>query len=273
MESTSLSLTKEVLAERKRLETAVEGLQPQIQIGVFKLEELRREQQILEQHEAEIQANESFEYEVEVPKSKMVNITGYITNCSKCHYSCHYPCGIANDNEKDGCWAMSDGKCRICPGNCVWNVHFNQGYKFEYYSEKEKRTYAELEERYKDATGKKLTVEQVIRKHYDEFLSVQKCVFVLITDSHHSLKRLEEIALKPNPLSTVEYVDLLIESEKAEAKPGWKFRVKALEDVRNQADIMTKVKKANYDPFENYKKEFLGKKSSKHGKSWYQFWK
>ncbi|XP_038044339.1 uncharacterized protein LOC119719099 [Patiria miniata] len=271
LESRSLSLTKEVLQERKRLETAVEGLQPQIQMGVCKLEELRNEQQILEQHETEIQANKSFEYEVEVPKSRMVKISDYITNCSKCHFSCHHPCGIANDSDKSGCWAMeSNGQCRICPGKCIWNVHFNQAYKFEYYSENEKRTYAELEERYKDATGKKLTVEQVIKKHFEEFLSVQKCVFVLITDSHQSLKRLEEIALKPNPLSTVEYVDLLIESERTEAKPGWKSRVKALQDVRKQADILTKVKKANYDPFENYKKELSGKKGNTY---WYQFWK
>ena len=33
------------------------------------------------------------------------------------------------------------------------------------------------------------------------------------------MQRLDEIALKPNPLSEVEYIDLLIESERQEAKP------------------------------------------------------
>jgi hypothetical protein len=35
-----------------------------------------------------------------------------------------------------------------------------------------------------------------------------------------SLQRLGEIALRPNPLTDVEYVKLLIENEKREAKPG-----------------------------------------------------
>ncbi len=167
---------------------------------------------------------------------------------------------------------MRNGVCTVCPGGCVWNVHFNQKYKFEYYSEMEQRSYAELEERYKDATGKKLTVEQVIRKHEQEFLNVQKCVFVLITDSHKSLQRLEAIALKPNPLSTVEYVDLLIEAEKTEVKPGWMSRVNALQDIRKQADIMSKVKRGNFDPFEHYKRDFETRKANTQSKPWYKFW-
>ncbi|XP_033630401.1 uncharacterized protein LOC117292465 [Asterias rubens] len=275
LESKSLSLTKEVLEERRRLEVAVEGLQPQIRMGVCKFEELRKEHQILEQHEVEIEANKEFRYEVEVPKSKQVDIScsgKYITNCAKCHYTCHYPCAYANDADKQKCSAMRYGACTVCPGKCVWDVHFNQKYRFEYYSEMEQRSYAELEDRYKDATGKKLTVEQVIRKHEQEFLNVQKCVFVLITDSHKSLQRLEAIALKPNPLSTVEYVDLLIESEKNEVKPGWRSRVNALQDIRKQADIMSKVKQGNFDPFEHYKRDFETRKAKTPKNPWYKFW-
>ncbi|XP_072163209.1 verrucotoxin subunit beta-like [Diadema setosum] len=239
----SRSPTQEVLKELQLLEAAVEGLQPQIQMGLCKLDELQVEQRILEQHEADIEANKDFVYEVEVQKSRKIDITGeYITNCSRCHVTCHYPCGIADDKKKAGCAAMKkDGTCTVCPGRCVWNVHFNQAYKFEYYTEKETRTYAELENRYNDAAGKKLTVEQVVKNHQEEFESIQKCVYQLITESQRSLKRLEEIALRPNPLSTLDSVDLLIETEKREAKPGWKSRVKALQDVRNQAEILSQI--------------------------------
>ncbi|XP_071807014.1 uncharacterized protein [Asterias amurensis] len=267
----SLSLTKEVLDERKRLEVSLAGLQPQIKVGICKIEELRREHQILEQHEVEIQANKDFCYEVEVPKSRQIDISGtgnYTTNCCKCHFTCHFPCTIANDLTKFWCSAMSWwGYCNVCPGKCHWRVHFNQNYKFEYYTEKEQRNYTELEERYRDATGKKLTVEQVISQVHQEFEDVQKCVFVLITQSRDSLKRLEEIALRPNPLSTVEYVNLMIESEKREAKPGWAARVVALEDVRKQADLMGQVKLGDFKPFGNLQNEF--KVTQKKGKSWF----
>ena len=267
IEPRSLSLTQEVLKERQRLEAAVEGLQPQIQMGCGKLDELQEEQRILEQHEADIEANKDFVYKVDVQKSRKINIIGdYITNCSRCHFTCHYPCAIPDDKDKAGCAAMdSDGTCAVCPGKCVWNIHFNQAYKFEYYSEKEIRTYSELEGRYNDATGKKLTVVQVIKKHQEEFVSVQECVYRLITESHTSLKRLEDIALRPNPLSTLDYVDLLIESEKLEGRPGWKSRVKALQEVRKGAEIMTKIKQANYNPFEQYESRFGGKGRKKIG--------
>ncbi|CAI5789317.1 Stonustoxin subunit alpha [Podarcis lilfordi] len=45
LESKSLTLTKEVLRERKELEAAIEGLQPQIKAGLAKLEELRKTQE------------------------------------------------------------------------------------------------------------------------------------------------------------------------------------------------------------------------------------
>ncbi|XP_071504496.1 uncharacterized protein [Diadema antillarum] len=267
IEPKSLSLTQEVLKERQRLEAAVEGLQPQIQMGCGKLDELQEEQRILEQHEAEIEANKEFVYDVEVQKSQKIDITGhYITNCSRCHFTCHYPCAIADDKEKAHCAAMTgDGTCGVCPGRCVWSVHFNQAYRFEYYTEKETRTYAELESRYNDATGKKLTVEQVVKKHQEEFVSVQECVYRLITDSHRSLKRLEEIALRPNPLSTLDYVDLLIEAEQLEAKSGWRSRVKALQDVRKEAEILSQIKQANYNPFQQYQQHFSRKGKKKKG--------
>ena len=60
---------------------------------------------------------------------------------------------------------------------------------------------------------------------------------------HRSILRLQEIALKPNYLTEVEYIDLIIEAEKREAKPRWLERVQALKGVRQQAEIVTKLMK------------------------------
>lgn len=53
-----------------------------------------------------------------------------------------------------------------------------------------------------------------------------------------SLQRLGEIALRPNPLTDVEYVKLLIENEKREAKPGWQTGVQMLEELKERAQII-----------------------------------
>ncbi|XP_043910027.1 uncharacterized protein LOC122787397 [Protopterus annectens] len=245
LESCSLLLTKEVLKERKQLEAAVEGLQPQIQAGLVKVEELRKTQQILEQHEAEIEAHKDFEFEVEiiVPRQKDITKTGnYITNCQKCHFTCHYPCRIPNDDGKSECNAMDhSGKCKVCPGKCIWNVHFNQKYGWEYVSQTEKRTAQEIKAKYEKANGGKLSAQQLFQNLEDEFLEVQDKVLELIEKSSACIKRLEEIALKLNPLSTPEYIDLLIATEKEERKPGFMTRIESLNQVKEQAVLMTKV--------------------------------
>ena len=61
--------------------------------------------------------------------------------------------------------------------------------------------------------------------------------------AHRSMQRLQEIALKQNCLTQVEYIDYLIASEKQEAAPGWLYRVEALYRVRQQAEFLTVLMK------------------------------
>ncbi|XP_053873650.1 LOW QUALITY PROTEIN: uncharacterized protein LOC128831363 [Malaclemys terrapin pileata] len=224
LETRSLTLTQEVLREQKELETAVEGLQPQIKAGLVKLEELRQTQRALEQHKGDMEANKDFEYEVEktVPVQEDISGTGvYITNCQQCHCTCHYPCAIPDDGGKRGCAAIdgNTGCCTVCPGKCDWNVHFNQKYKWGYKVVKVKQTYAQLKEKYEKASGEVLSTQSVVEKLSQEYAAVEEILMNLIDKSSRSLQRLQAIALKPNPLSTPEYIDLLITSERQELKP------------------------------------------------------
>nr|XP_055045989.1 uncharacterized protein si:ch73-170d6.2 [Misgurnus anguillicaudatus] len=243
MKTKSLTLTQEVLKERQQLEVLVEGLQPQINAGLTKLEEIKKTNAALEQHKAEMDSNKDFEYEFEVtvPKQIKTKPGTYLTNCQICHFTCHDYCMYANDNDKHKCCAMKDGKCQVCPGKCVWNVHFNQAYKWEYVKEMRKDTYNELKQRFEVANDEVMSKEKIFEKLEQEFEEVQIIVFELIESSQKSLERLKEIALKPNPLSTPDYIDLMIEAEKQEAKPGFQDRIQSLMNVRKQAEIMSKV--------------------------------
>ncbi|XP_072553866.1 uncharacterized protein [Paramormyrops kingsleyae] len=245
MKTKSLRLTPEVLKERKKLETAITGLQPQIRAGLSKLDEIKRTQQIIQEHKAEINTNKNFEFDVEVTKPVQISIKGsgqYITNCQQCFVTCHFPCTISDDKDKTRCSAMnSKGNCTVCAGKCHWYVHYNQKYKWEYKKEKEKRTSEELKAKYEHAFGKKMSAEEIIKTQEEEIRYLQDIVLQLMEISQRCLARLQEIALKPNPLSTPEYIDLLIKSEKAEAKPGFLQRIQSLEAMREQAVIIQKV--------------------------------
>uniref|UniRef100_A0A3B4FRE1 Uncharacterized protein n=1 Tax=Pundamilia nyererei TaxID=303518 RepID=A0A3B4FRE1_9CICH len=223
----------------------VENLQEQVKRGLAKLEGIKETREKLKEYEAEIGRNENFEFEVTVKKPVQEDISGsgnYITNCQQCHVTCHYPCTRANDAGLRNCPAMgSDGYCTQCPGKCYWNVHFNQKYKWEYKDVKEKKTIKEMKEKYDRARGEKMTVQKVIDKLKAEYKSLQADVVKLMEESSKCLNRLKEIALKTNPLSTPEYIDMLIEGEKSEGKPGWKQRVQSLRSMKEKAELTAKI--------------------------------
>ena len=250
VEPQSLTLTKAVLEERRRLETIVNGLQPQITAGLNKLEEIHAEEKILRDRESEILRNKDFEYEITVTKQKKIILESgkYVTNCLECIYTCHYPCTYSNDKEKFKCTAMDgggfiDGKCRVCPGKCHWTKHFNNTYRFELYQEVEHRTSADLKLRYDQAKEGKTHVENAIDDLHKDLKDMEALVLMKVRDAHECLNRLDEIALKPDPLNEVEYIDVLIESEKKQSYPGFSERIKALKELKSKSQILKDLKK------------------------------
>uniref|UniRef100_A0A3Q2W371 AIG1-type G domain-containing protein n=1 Tax=Haplochromis burtoni TaxID=8153 RepID=A0A3Q2W371_HAPBU len=245
METKSLLMTKEVLKERKQLETAIEGLQPQVRTGLAKLEEIKTTKEKIKEYEAVITSNENFEIEVDVIKPVQKPITekgAFITNCQKCSITCHYPCAIAQDSEKRGCASMDmNGMCTVCPGKCIWSVHFNQKYSWEYVQVKEKQTVQELKRKYETANKEKMTVQELIERQEEEIVHLQDTVVSLIDQSAQCITRLQEISLRPNPLTTPEYIDMMIEGERSEAKEGYQARIKSLEAMKERANLISKV--------------------------------
>ncbi|XP_062413755.1 uncharacterized protein si:ch73-170d6.2 [Pungitius pungitius] len=247
IETKSLTLTKEVLRERKQLENSIENLQKQVKLGLAKLEQIRETKEKLDTHEAEITRNKDFVFKTKVNKPFQEKISGtgiFLTNCQVCSVTCHDNCGIPNDSDKNQCCAMgSDGFCTECPGKCYWNNHFNQMYKWIYKEVEVEQTIDELKKKYQVAIDAKAPVQELIGKLNADHACVQMDVEKLMKTSAQSLNRLKEIALKPNPLSTPEYIDMLIEGEKASAEPGWKKRVESLTTIRQNAVILAKVER------------------------------
>nr|XP_055044279.1 uncharacterized protein LOC129430772 [Misgurnus anguillicaudatus] len=245
IETKSLKMTKEVLRERKQLENTVENVQQQVKLGLAKLEEIKETTEKLKEHEGEISRNENFEFYVNIKKPVQIDISqtgSFITNCQQCHVTCHYPCQIPNDADKAGCDAMgTDGNCTQCPNKCHWTLHFNQKYRWDYEDVQEKRTVQELKEKYQNATKAKITVKELVDELNADYNNVQANVVELMEKSSKCLNRLKEIALKPDPLSTTDYIDMLIEGEKSEAKPGWKERVESLINMRHKAELLAKA--------------------------------
>ena len=244
-ESVSLRLTKEVLEEREVLHMTLERLNEQIKLGLDKIEEMRQEELVLQKHEKDIEVNKNFEFKVRVTKPHYVNLEGtgqHTTTCVPCHCTCHKECKIADDERKKKCWAMNrDGKCRICPRKCNWSEHKNLPYVIEYKVVLETRTAENLKKKYHKAVQNKASTKQMITSLDQALQEVHVQVLNMIKKAQESVRRLDEIALKPNPLTEVQYIEVLIESEKRTANPGFNQRINYYEEAKRQAVMLSKV--------------------------------
>lgn len=243
----SLQLTREVLEERQRLETVIEGLQPQIRAGLSKINTLRKERDLLKKHEAAIEANQNFTDTIMEPAFIREDLRGkseYTTTCLTCNYTCHYSCIYSNDKDKIHCAAMSNGYCQNCPNKCFWEKHSNTQYRIRVTEKPKVVTYEDLKRRYYDAKTGKSAKESILSGLRADLATMRALVLGMIGTAHLSLKKLEKIALRPNPLTEVDYIKLLIQSEQQEAKPGWEQRVECLKRFQEEAELMNFVKES-----------------------------
>ena len=251
-EGVKLDQTKRVLSEREQLECLVEGLNPQIKEGLAKLDEMRHERIALHKHESEMEHNKDFEFKVPTVKAKQIDLQGtgrHTTNCLACNFTCHKDCKIADNNQKDRCVAMNDdGNCKVCTKNCFWDRHKNVPYLIEYTTVYEKRTSEDLKRKYDLAASGKTKVEGMLKQLEKVYYDLRLKVVTQMYEVRLSLHRLDEIALKPNPLTEVDYIELLIETEKREREVGFLDRVKALEEVKTKAAMFAKIKSAEEIP-------------------------
>jgi hypothetical protein len=264
--SKSLVLTKEVLKERAKLEVKVSGLQEKIKFGLNTLGRIQQEQRIFNQHAVDINANRNFKYTVQEEKRVQVPLeTGtYVTNCITCNYTCHYPCRIPRDEDKNRCIAMTNENCNECPNKCHYSCHHNDHYRVETTIVEIEKEYDGKKMLYKEAVEGQTKVEALISQLKLEFHHTRELVLAFVAEMQRSLERLSKIALKKDPLQQVDYLDLLIESEKSQAKPGFQERVKSLQEMRDRAEQINKMATDDFDPWENYKEnevtqQFLSK--------------
>ena len=177
---------------------------------------------MLQQHEKDIEANQKFTYKVDVTKPHYVSLQGtgqHTTTCLPCNYTCHRNCKIPDDQGKNKCWAMGEGgRCRICPSKCIWSENKSRLYLIEHRVITETRTQENLKKKYHEAVLEKATTKQLMTSLNESPLEVHLQVFTKIKQAQESGRRLDEIALKPNPLSEVDYIELLIASERRSTK-------------------------------------------------------
>ena len=101
-----------------------------------------------------------------------------------------------------------------------------------------------------------MTAKELIRKCKEEFGEVQHETLILTERAHNCMKRINEIVLKPNPLSTTDYIDMMIQEEEFMREPGWQEAVNQLEEIKRCVEITQQLTTEGYDPFAAHRQNF-----------------
>lgn len=108
---------------------------------------------------------------------------------------------------------------------------------FKYVTVKKQKTNTEKEKKYRRAENEKMTKKKVVKRMHEELCVIEEDIMKLVEKINECNNILKEIALRPDPLSVVEHIDLLIESEKSEKRPGFQSRIASLQNCRRRATI------------------------------------
>ena len=241
----SLVLSKAVLQQRKKLEEKVEILSEKLKVGLNKMEEINGIIKMILNLKGDIDDSKNFKQKIKQPVIKKIpkDPNYFATTCLTCSKTCHKHCYIKDDDNKKKCSAMDqNGYCIYCPKKCFWDSHKNRDYYLEDVMEDKEITLEELKKRYNYSQGQ-LSVKKYLFISAREELIVLNCELLdTQQDISDSINLLHEIALNKSVFESAEqHIDLLIEVEYSEHKPGWQERVRSLNILKEQKRMLREV--------------------------------
>ena len=239
----SLKLTSDVLLTRRRLEDNISRIQRQITEGMQQMAIMREEERALERNQQLIADNKDFTYEVPEVHAVQIDLPPgkHTTTCVPCNRTCHDNCIYADDQDKEKCSSMTAGYCTVCPQQCHWDVHKNVPYIITMETLMVTKTYEETKKQYLTAVEQKeekITVLDAIKAKFNELMEENN---KMVNEVRQCINKLQEISLKQNPLSEVEYIDVLIAAENEEMKDGYKDRIDMYKELRKRAMSIVEI--------------------------------
>ena len=267
----SLTLTKQVLEERAKLENSVSNLTPQLDNALNIMNNFKTTIQQVEKLKGDVKDNKDFEIEVDEYYVDKIDLRGtgkHTTTCIKCNFTCHRNCNLNDDNDKKYCCAIEGEYCKECPGKCHWQQHKNYPYIIEQKKKKVKKTLDNLKKAYCDSNNKLSAKQQILNGLENDFnIQMIQCMS-LQNQVQTAVERLKEIALnKRTHENSGQYIDQLIESEKMQKKEGYLERIQSLNELKKKhgliSDLFKRQENKTIKDLNQFTKEYIEKMKKK----------
>ena len=138
-----------------------------------------------------------------------------------------------------------EGYCIYCPKKCHWSKHKNENYIIENVIEEKTITLDKLKKRYDDNKNKISEKKQLFNATREQLIKLSLECFDILKEIINSFNLLSKIALNKSMFeSEEEYIDLLIEEEKAFHETGWQTRINSLYSIKK---VKTKLREVYKD--------------------------
>ncbi|KAA0703615.1 hypothetical protein E1301_Tti015539 [Triplophysa tibetana] len=251
-----LELTSDVLAKRVQFEAFICNIQLQLQEKELKKSEKLQIQEVLRKNKEKIAQSKRFTLEVKTSVKVKVPIESKswksrkATICTVCEENCHeFDCWWASSPRR--CQIMEQDHCTVCSGKCHHSKHVKEDKKYILSTSSMTIEFDDFRKRFEKAQEQTKRY-LVIMDHLDKDLKAiedQKEVFLF--NAYTTIKRLSQIALKPDSAFTLQHLDFFIPRLKEAGKEDW---VRELEEMRRTAE----TEEANKDAL-SYLKAGLAK--------------
>jgi len=241
----SLTLAKEVLQTRERMQTQAESSMKRIQYGINQLEYLHDLIEDMKQHEGDINSNKDYKFTQTKKIVKQRPLTSDETAyqwCTNCNQLCCQYCKWPQSAVQSPCtYFHNGGQCPCCPQKCNRESHTRQKHKD---IEVDEQYTTELDGKKEAFEAAKLglsTAEYSLAKKAQEVEALAKEVLDDMSKLKECRETLDKIALKKINHSSVNLFGQMIEEETRAKTKGYQARIAGLQRAKDRAEAIEKM--------------------------------
>jgi len=243
-EGFSLTMTKEVIKERERLNCIMESILPNLDCQLrikCNIEETKRKIEVDRKIIDETQHYEE-DHVVERLVTSPCKPGCFTTYCETCKITCHRECAIQKKENKNDCVAMNNGLCGVCPGKCHYMNHLHYDKIVELKPIVERIELEAKKSAHIAASEEKRLSDVLLEAKVKALADVEEKISKSINDLKDCKIKLTKTALKEYNMSANDYISLLILRETTEAKEGYEARISCLMAFKKKNELLGSIK-------------------------------
>ncbi|GAT99284.1 hypothetical protein conserved [Entamoeba histolytica] len=245
----SLEKSREVLKKREQIKAQLDAIKTSLNIGFSKMNEIEQTRKQFYDNREKVKKNQDFTVITTETVPKMVDLKKgeVVIKCYQCNNICHDPCHcrhvFEDGEEKVACYVnqTKDGNCVVC--GCYYTHHKYSTYRIVYETVKKQQTAQDILDRYNAGKRGMANAEAMLKRLEEEYDKIQMECYDKEIEIVECVNKLSEIALNGKVTSSSEYLDMLIQTENDEKKPGYDVRVKGYKQLKQANEMIEDIMK------------------------------